>query len=298
MADTMGVTQNANFIPEIWANRALGKLEAQLGLAKNVARDFEYVTQKEGDTVHIPVRGALTASQKTSGSSVTLQNPTATKVDVSLNQHWEVTFAVEDIAKAQANQDVMDGYISDAIIVLGEKIESTLAALYSSLTGSVVNSGGGDIVEDDILEARENLTNARAPQTDRFLYLDPAQVSVMLKIDRFTTPANYGSGEPIQTGELGKIHGFRCFESLFVPSAASPASKSNLALHRNAMVLAMRPLPEPKAPGAVASVIEKDGMGMRVIYSYNADQLADQVTLDILFGVGVLRSALGLVIQS
>lgn len=298
MADTMGVTQSANFIPEVWANAALGKLEAELNLAKNVARDFEYTPSKEGDTVHIPVRGSLQANQKTSGTGVTLQNPTATKVDVSLDQHWEVTFAVEDIAKAQANQDIMMGYIEDAVLVLSEKIEAGLAGLYSSLTGSVINDNGGDISEDDILDAREALTNARAPRTNRFMYLDPSQVNVLLKMERFTTPEKYGTGMPVQEGELGKIHGFRVFESLFVPSAASPATKSNIAMHRNAMVLAMRPLPEPKAPGAVATVIEKDGLGIRVVYSYNADQLADQVTLDILYGVGVLRSSLGMVIES
>lgn len=294
----MGVTQNANFIPELWANAALGKLEAELNLAKNVARDFEFVASKEGDTIHIPVRGSLTANQKVSGTGVTLQNPTATKVDVSLNQHWEVTFAVEDIAKAQANQDVMMGYIQDAVLVLAEKIEASLAGLYGSLTGSTVNSGGGDITEDDILDAREALTNARAPRTDRFIYLDPSQVNVLLKLERFTTPEKYGSGVPVQEGELGKIHGFRVFESLFVQSAGSPSVKKNIAMHRNAMVLAMRPLPEPKAPGAVATVIESNGLGIRVVYSYNADQLADQVTLDVLFGVGVLRSAVGMVIES
>lgn len=298
MVDTMGVTQSANFIPEIWANAALGKLEAELNLAKNVARDFEFTTQKEGDTIHIPVRGALTANAKVSGTGVTLQNPTATKVDVTLDQHFEVTFAVEDIAKAQANQDIMMGYVEDAVIALAEKIEAALAGLYGSLTGATVNSGGGDITEDDILSAREALTNARAPRNGRFLYLDPSQVSVLLKLERFTTPEKYGSGMPVQEGELGKIHGFRVFESLFVESAGSPAVNKNLAMHRNAMVLAMRPLPEPKAGGVVSTVVEKDGIGIRVIYSYNADQLADQVTLDILYGVGVLRSALGMVVES
>lgn len=298
MVDTMGTTQSANFIPELWANSALGKLDAELNLAKNVARDFEFVSAQEGDTIHIPVRGSLSANAKVSGTGVTLQNPTATKVDVTLDQHFEVTFAVDDIAKAQANQDIMNGYIEDAVSVLAEKIETALASLYGSLTGTVINSAGGDIIEDDILDAREALTNARAPRSNRFLYLDPSQVNVLLKLERFTTPEKYGSGVPVQEGELGKIHGFRVFESLFVQSAGSPSLVQNIAMHRNAMVLAMRPLPEPKAPGAVATVIEKDGLGIRVVYSYNADQLADQVTLDVLYGVGVLRSAQGMVIRS
>lgn len=294
MADTMGVVQNANFIPEVWANVAIGLLESELHLAKNVARDYEFTPAKEGDTIHIPVRGTVTANAKVSGSAVTLQNPTATKVDVVLNNHWEVTFAVEDIAKAQANQDVMAGYVQDAIIRLAEKVEVELAKLYSQFTTSDINSASTNLDEDDVLLARKTLTTNRAPMTGRFIYLDPAQVNVFLKLERFTSAEKVGTPEQLRNGMLGKIHGFEVYESIFVQADGSPVATHNIAMHKNAMVLATRPLPLPQADGVKGAVIEKNGIAIRVLYSYNADQLADQVTIDVLFGVKALRPELGI----
>ena len=69
-------------------------------------------------------------------------------------------------------------------------------------------------------------------------------------------------------------------------------------MHRDAMILAMRPLPRPKAPGVKVAYAMKDGLMIRVVMSYNADQLADQVTIDTLFGVATLRSELGVTVLS
>lgn len=292
----MGVTPSANFIPEIWANVALGQLEAELHMARNVARDYEFTPANEGDTIHIPKRGTLVATQKSANTDVTLQNPTATKVDVSLDQHWEVTFAVEDIVKAQANQDIMAGYVSDAITVLGEKIETSLAGLYTGLTTNNLGSANTNLTEAVILNVRKALSENRAPKSDRFLYLEPSQINVILDKDNFpVVRANeYGSAMPVQEGEIGSLYGMKVFETLFAQDDEnSPVGTHNLAFHKNAFVLATRPLPEPKAPGVMSAVIEKNGIAMRVTYSYNAMKLADQVTIDVLFGVAVLREELG-----
>lgn len=291
-------TQADSFIPEVWANRALTMLEAELHLAKNVARDSEFTTAKVGDKINIPKTGALTANQKVSGTAVTLQNPADDSVTVTLDQHYEVSFIVDDVLKAQANQDVMDRYLSDAVIALAEKIEVSLAGLYGSLTGTAINTGGGDIEDADLLSARSELTTNRAPRSNRFLYLAPDQINVMLKLDKFTSVAQYGSGQPVQQGEFGSIYGFRVFESLFVQSSGSPAVDNNLALHRDALVLAMRPLPQPKAKGVEYAVVDYQGLMLRVLYSYNAQELGDQLTIDALWGVNTLRSDLGCIINS
>lgn len=298
MTNTITPALAADFIPEVWANRALTKLEAELHLAKNVARDSEFTTQKVGDVINIPKTGALTANQKVAGTSVTLQQPDSTGVAVTLNQHWEVSFIVEDIVKAQANQDVMDRYIEDGITALAEKIETSLASLYGSLTGATVNSGGGNIEDADLLLARSRISESRAPMAGRFLYLAPDQINAILVLTKFVNAEKYGANTPVQDGEFGKIYGFRVFESLFVQSAGSPSVDKNLAMHKNAMVLAMRPLPTPKAGGVKVAVVDREGLMIRVLYSYNSMELGDQVTLDVLFGVNVLRPECGLVIES
>lgn len=293
MANVINTSKADDFIPEVWANRALTKLKAELHLARNVARDSEYTPSKVGDIINIAKTGALTANAKVAGTAVTLQNPDSTGVNVTLNNHYEVSFIVDDVVKAQANQDVMDRYIGDGVIALAEKIETTLASLYGSLTAGTVNSGGGAFVIGDIRSMRGNLSTNRAPQGDRFLYLSPDAINDVLSMGEFTDASKYGSAMPIQEGEFGKILGFRVFESLFTQSAGSPATSKNLYMHRDAMVLAMRPLPTPKAGGVKVAIAEYEGLMLRVVYSYNADQLGDQVTIDALWGVSTLRPELG-----
>lgn len=297
MANVIGTTQAGNFIPEVWANSALTKLEAEIQLARFVARDSEYSSARVGSKVNIPKTGALTASQKVSGTAVTLQNPSDSGVDVTLDQHWEVSFIVDDVAKAQANQSIMDAYIADAVTALSEKIEATLIAKYSSLTAGTVNSGGGTLAKEDFQTARGNLSSNRAPAKDRYAFLDPDAVNDVLNIAEFTSAEKFGSSMPVQEGVLGRIYGFTVMENLFIPSAGSPATSKNLYMHRNALVLAMRSLPTPTADGVKVAVVDRNGLMLRVLYSYNADQLGDQVTIDALWGVNTLRPELGGVIE-
>ena len=286
-------TEAANFIPELWANSALGKLGSFLNLARTVNRNFDTKPATYGDTIHIPKRGTLTAYEKAQNDSVTLQAPTATKVDISLDQHWEVSFIVEDIAAAQANQDIMAGYVEDAVITLAEKIEVKLAALYAS-AGNDVNSSTA-LTDAKMLEARKILVDEKLPKlAPKYGYFDSSAINDLLALDKFTRVEDYGgSGVPVMTGELGTIYGIKIFESQLVQTSGSPSTYHCMVYGPDAMVLAMRPLPKaPQGAGVNQAVISdpEAGLGIRVSYSWNQDALGMQVTLDTLFGVGVMRS--------
>ena len=73
----------------------------------------------------------------------------------------------------------------------------------------------------------------------------------------------------------------------------------NLLFQKNAMVLATRPLPPaPDNAGVVQTVMDEDGMGLRVTMSYNPDHLGVQITVDVLYGVAELRDSHGVVVST
>ena len=61
----------------------------------------------------------------------------------------------------------------------------------------------------------------------------------------------------------------------------------------------VRRLPQPLlGTGAIAEYAELGNFGMRVVMSYQPNTLAQQFTVDVLYGVGVLRNNHGVVVRS
>jgi hypothetical protein len=78
-----------------------------------------------------------------------------------------------------------------------------------------------------------------------------------------------------------------------------PTGGFNLAFHRDAMALVSRPLAVPASGvGARAAVVNGYGLSMRATLSYDARKQAHLVTLDMLFGVKILKTALAAVMLS
>lgn len=68
----------------------------------------------------------------------------------------------------------------------------------------------------------------------------------------------------------------------------------NFAYHRNAMTLAVRPLKAPMSgAGAISAVAEYNGIGIRLVITYDGQRQGHRVTADFLAGVKVLDSNLG-----
>ena len=101
-------------------------------------------------------------------------------------------------------------------------------------------------------------------------------------------------------GTVGKLKDFFVFRSQFVPKTGSgPVTTHNLAFSKNAIGLAMRRLPQPlPGTGALAEYAELGNFGMRVVMSYQPNTLSQQFTVDVLYGVGVLRNSHAIVVRS
>lgn len=75
-----------------------------------------------------------------------------------------------------------------------------------------------------------------------------------------------------------------------------PPGNYNLAFHRNALALVVRPLSVPMAgAGALSAVVNHNGLSMRVTISYLGLYQGHLVTLDMLCGIALLDTNLGAV---
>lgn len=293
---TVGTAQTGNITPEIVAANALGYLPKYMNLAKTVSRDYEEEVANYGDTVDVGVRGALSANAKTDAENVTLQQPSATKKSIVLDQHWEVTFSPTDVARAFSRPDILAGYMDDAAKVLAEKIEGSIAAKYT-VAGLAVNAtaASASTFLAKMREARRKLiTNKVAQNEALFAYFSEYAIEELLNSEQMDAADKAGTNRPLMEGSIARVAGFNMFESQLVVGTGSPSTQHNLMYTKDALALVMRPLPtDAERFGGAKQAVVRDpqtGIAMRVTMSYNANALAPQITLDALWGVAGLRT--------
>lgn len=292
---------NSALFATVVANRTLGYFRNYMNLARTVSRNTDFTSATHGETVTVGKRGDLAANDKTAGNPVTVQSPAATGTDVTLSNHKEVTFDLEDVDVAKLDnpqtQDLQEGYAQDAAGVLIEEVEDSLAALYASISASAISFDDTDDASKvgSLLNLRQEFTDAKVPKNEqRFLYMGSRSTTEVLESERLAGFDKTGEKNPLLEGAISKRYGFGMFESQAVVNtgtAGTDGLEHNVAYTRNGIVLATRPLKLPSTRlGVVARYITdpETGIGIRWQLGYNKSNLAEEMTLDILYGVAVL----------
>jgi len=303
----MSIITSANVaqaIVKVVAADALPALAGNLVMGNLVNRNYEPVLGQAGDTVNVPIPPALTANNLAEGDSVSPQNPSLVNAQIVLNKHIEATFQVPDVTKALATPDLLRTYLQPAVAAIAEKIEGDLLGLYAGFTANTAVGVAGTAPTEAVIDAAETaLFQAKIPSSQsRYLVVDPDAYSAIRQIVRFSEFHTAGEAgvNALISGAVGKIKDFFVFRSQLVKKTGSgPVTTHNLAFTPDAIGLVIRRLPQPiPGTGAIAEYAEMGNFGMRVVMSYQPNTLAQQFTVDVLYGAAVLRNAAGLQVNS
>lgn len=294
----------AQAIVKFVAMQGLPAVQGALIMGALVNRNYEPVLAQAGDTVNIPIPPTMTATNIAETGSVTTQNPSLGNAQIVLNTHAESTFQIPDVLACLAglengNSVLLMKYLQPAMISLAEKVETDLLALYTNLTAnSAVGTGNTTITEAVLDNAERSLFDAKVPESEqKYLVLSSQAYSDARQISRFTERRTRGDGSAIVTGKMGEVKNFEVFRSQFVSKVST--TTNNVAFARDAFGLVMRRLPQPlPGTGAIAEYAELGDFGMRIVMSYAPNTLAQQFTVDILYGCAVLRNIAGVVVNS
>ncbi len=213
------VTSAQYFIPELWANRALEILRANIVVAPRIMRDTDVANFQQGDTLNIPIPGTFVAKDKAANAAVTLQVPTDSTVPVVLNKHKEVSFLVEDAVRAQQSIDVMDTYIQSGVVAIAEAMETDCMGLVIGATGST-GTIGTSMTGASLISARNVLNKAKAPMIERFAVVSPDDESTILGDANLAGYFANARSEGVSEGSIGRIAGFETVMSQYVPMGA------------------------------------------------------------------------------
>jgi hypothetical protein len=281
----------AEALPALMPNMVMGAL---------VNRNYEATLAQAGDTVNIPIPPVLQRNNIAEGGSVQLQNPSFGNAQVVLNFHQECTIQIPDVTRVLAYPQMMADLVKPQMIALAGGIDTDLLSEYVNLTANAqVGTGDTPPTESTVDSAETALSQAYVPDNlPKYGVVSPTAYSALRQIERFTEARMIGTGDAIIDGRLNlPIKGINFFRSQLVPVVDD--TTYNVVFARDAFALVMRRLPKPlPGTGAIAEYATMGGYELRVTFSYQPNTLAQQVTVDCLYGLAVLRNVYGVVMLS
>lgn len=260
-----------------------------------VNRDYEETFQPGvGNTVNVRKPATFTALAY-NGSTVTVQNATETSVPVVMDQHFDVSFAVTSIDMTQKVTDFAAQFLNPALEAHAQGIDKALIAKFEN-SGWATLGGPGDGGESwenpkVLIDAKTALSENGVPLTNRSVIASSRMAGEWLKDPLFNRVDQSGETAGLREASMGsRKFGFDPYESNNI------TTNQGYAFHRDAVTFASRPLWLPKG-AADAAVVSYKGIGIRVVYDYNMNLKSDVVSLDVLYGIKVMDTLRGVIID-
>jgi P22 coat protein - gene protein 5 len=292
-------SQNAALaIPKLVASYALPALFANLVMGAIVNRNYDGTLANAGDTVNVPIAPNLVSNNIAEAGAVQNQNPSLGNAQIVLNTHQEATFQIINVAQVLAAPDLLQTLLQPAVVAIAEKIESDLLNLYPLLTfNASVGTANTPITENTVDLAETALFSAKMPDSiPKFSVVSGSTYSNLRQIGRFSEERIApGLGGTMYTGQVGKLKNVTFFRSQKVITSGS--TTNNIVFGSDALCLVSRQLPQvTPGTGAMSYNMNFGGFNLRVVLSFNPNTLGQQITVDVLYGVGVLRNQFGVLL--
>jgi hypothetical protein len=295
-------TSLASFIPSLWGDKLNDFFKLKLMLA-----DFFVDRSQEladgGSILYTPNLTEMTANAKSNATAVTLNNTTETKITLTVDQWYEVSFAIEDKEAAQMKHSyyLQEKYAMNAGYTIAKKLEVALAALFSGFSGTA-GSSSTNVADSDIRSAISQLeSNGVDTTSDVAFFFHPAVFWKQIQaIDKFSLAVNSPVNDPTAKRPAGMLYGIPVYISNNIQYVSGSTGRWNALAHKDALHFATSPL------GQGGSMAKTDAggttmtgqYGVRVQSHYIPDYLSTLTTADLLYGTIENRDNAGVGILS
>ena len=202
-----------NFIPEVWSKKLSTLLDKSGVMMQCVNRDYEGDIKNAGDTVHIRSFGNVNV--KTYDGSVTYDNLDSPMQDLLIDQKKYFAFKVDDISKAQANINIMEGYLERAKIAIDLAKDSFLLAKHADVnTDNIIGLEATPIaltkanIYSNFVAVAKALKKANAVSKGQkpWIVINPDVEAILIQAPEFIRPTSDGD-KALREGSIGRIAG-------------------------------------------------------------------------------------------
>ncbi len=234
-------TKTAGFIPAVYTQELIDAVESQLVCWDAINSEWKAPgDMKKGDTFYFPIANNVVATEVVVGSKASSLDPlTGTKVTLSIDQFWEAPIDVDTMSSGQSPSNLAAIAKARGSYAIQKKIDSTVAALFSSLGGyssSAYGSDGQTLSDDIMLYLLETLNEADVPlgADVRTLIVDPSALTDFLKLDKFITE-QYGRKGAVENGDVGTTPIYGCRVKVTNNLAAATTGAYAVLMHKDAI---------------------------------------------------------------
>lgn len=175
--------------------------------------------------------GQFVAKRKTDDDSVTVQNATATNVQVPLNQWIHVSFMIKDGQESKSFKDLISEFMAPAMLAQARIVDQILLG---QAVHFLKNSSGGlgqlssTTARAYILNTRNTMNKNKAYVQNRNLIFTPNSETSVLGLDLFLAAQQVGDdGTALREASLGRKLGFdmfMCQNAMSVPAGSTSST--------------------------------------------------------------------------
>lgn len=218
---------NTFLTPSIIGREALMILENNLVAASLFHRGHteEFTGAKRGDTISIR-KPATFVAQEWAGSTTT-QDATEQSVALTLEKHFDVTFAVTAKQWTLDLESFSQQLLNPAMAAIAQGLDAYVCGKFNRLTNYVGTAGDPPDSLADILAVEKALNEQKVPTMGRVAVINPQAKADLMAIDNVIgADKRADGGQAIRSASMGQILGIDFYMSQNVPSMDTDAPAS------------------------------------------------------------------------
>ena len=292
---TMSSTTLASNIPLIWGEKINEFFKLKLFIA-DFFTDRSSELSDGGSALYTPNLTEFTAAAKSNATAVTLNNATDTKVTLTVDQWYEVSFAIEDREAAQVKHSyyLQERYAQSSGYTIAKKLEVALADLFKGFS-TTVGASTTSVADSEIRAAIAALQGVGIDTTqDVAFFVHPNTFWKQIQnLDKFSLAVNSPVNDPTAKVPSATLYGIPVYVSANVQYISGTAGRYNALAHKDALHWATSPL---GSGGSLSGGSMTGKYGVRVQSNYIPEYLATLTTADLLYGVIENRDNAGICI--
>ena len=204
------------FIPKLWSSRLLSHFDNSLVALNLVTREYEGEISAYGDTVYINQLGDVTIKEYTGADIDGPEELNSVQQTLTIDKGRYFNFQVKDVAKAQANVNLIDAATLRAAYQMANEIDKEILTAMADKAEIKVGTQAKPVevtpenAYDLLVDLAVKMNEGNIPLGNRKVVLPPWYLGMLAKDKRFTSQVSV-----LQNGivEGGNISGLQLVQS-------------------------------------------------------------------------------------